>query len=219
MKVEIHRHTPETPWTYRDLDVRQREIAREVREGGAGCILLSEVAPVVTMGRRATVSELPLGEPYLREKGIDVLFTDRGGLATYHGPGQWVLFVVEKLERLTGDPRGVKDAVCRLLKTAEEVGRLYDESVVIRDGLETGVWTSKGKFAAVGVHVEEGILLHGLAVNGFKTAQSFVGLRPCGLDAPVDFLLDGRGRPAQDREVLFKELGDRLAETAKRSFS
>jgi lipoate-protein ligase B len=94
-----------------------------------------------------------------------------------------------------------------LLEVARKVGQLYEPQVEIRGGAEMGVWTPRGKFAAVGVHVEQGVLLHGLAVNGFRTSQSFVGIRPCGLDAPVDFLLKSPFEPEFSRlgQLLIQE--------------
>ena len=213
VRVELRRHLPNAGWSYRALDLRQREIAAEVRsQGSKGALLLSEVAPVITMGRRATAEEILLPPALLEKRGIDIFPTDRGGLATYHGPGQWVLFAVDTLESLTGDPRGVRALVEGLLAVALEVGRIYDSSAEIRSGAETGVWTRRGKFAAVGVHIDQRVALHGLSVNGFKTETSFLGLRPCGLDAPVDFLL-----PSSDEQEFLK-LGEALRKRALAQF-
>lgn len=208
--IEIRRHRPESPWTYERLDARQREIAAACRLGEPGALLLSEVAPVITRGRRTAKADLLLSKKALQAQGIDLLETDRGGLATYHGPGQWIAFVVDRLERLTGDSRGVRTAVERLLSIALEVGQLYDPTAEIREGAELGVWTHQGKFASVGVHVERGVLLHGLAINGFCTETSFQGLRPCGLDLPVGFLLkDSSG---------FASLGEAIVAEAQAHF-
>ncbi len=197
---------------YAELDRRQREIAQAVRGGAPGRLLLTEVLPVITRGRRApSTTPLLLPEPELAHLGIEVYPTDRGGFDTWHGPGQWVLFPVDRLEALSGDSRGVRKTVEALLDAALEVGRFYDPTAQIREGAETGVWTSRGKFAAVGVHVEQGVLLHGMAVNALRAATSFIGLRPCGLDAPVDYLLEGSGRPAAGPDA-FDLLGKRLAE-------
>jgi lipoyl(octanoyl) transferase len=200
--TEIRRHTPGEPWTYALLDRRQREVAERVRAGGEGALLLSEVAPVITMGRRTAATDLLFPEAFFTARGIELVRTDRGGLATYHGPGQWVLFIVERLDRLTGDSRGVRKAVDGLLEIARRVAARYRPDAEVRSGLETGVWSSRGKIAAVGVHIENRVLLHGLSLNGYKTEQSFVGLRPCGLDAPVDFLLEN--------EMGFEKLGQEL---------
>jgi lipoate-protein ligase B len=197
------------------LDQRQREISRDLLTGArdSGALLISEVEPVVTVGRRTPASDLLLDSPALRARGIALERVDRGGLATYHGPGQWVLFPVERLERLTGDPRGVRKAVDGLLEAALEVCLEYEPSAEIRLGAETGVWSSRGKLAAVGVHVEKGVLLHGLCVNGFRTTESFTGIRPCGLEPSVDFLLEKPG------ERPFATLGERLVSAVVRVFS
>lgn len=193
------------------LDARQREVALRVKQGGPGALLLSEVAPVITVGRRAAPTDLLLPKELLTRAGVEVLPTDRGGLATWHGPGQWVLFAVDSLERLTGDRRGVRKAVDGLLSVALEVGKTYDSSAEIRSGAEMGVWTKRGKFAALGVHIDQGVLLHGLSINGFKTQTSFMGLRPCGLDLPVDYLIEGRPE-------LFEEFGKKILEKAQSVF-
>jgi lipoyl(octanoyl) transferase len=210
--VEIHRHSTRSPWTYGDLDQRQREIAEAVRAGGQGVLLLSEVAPVITYGRRTPPGDLTLDSHILQRAGVSLQTVDRGGLATYHGTGQWILFAIDRLENLTGDRRGVRKAVESLLAIARDVGSVYRSPVEIRQGAEMGVWSTRGKFAAVGIHIEQGILLHGMAINGYKTPASFVGLRPCGLDAPVDFLLD---RPD---ELAFLKLRDQLIENAFKKF-
>ncbi len=202
--VEIRRHSPANPWTYGMMDLRQREIADRARGGGPGGLLISEVAPVITLGRRTGAGDVVLPESVLREKGVDLHTTDRGGMATYHGTGQWVVFAVDTLERLTGDRRGVRKAVEALLEVGLEVGLSYDSSSHIREGTEVGVWTDNGKFAACGVHIVDGVLLHGLAINAFKTPTSFLGIRPCGSDKPVEFLLK------DPTEKAFLEMASRI---------
>jgi lipoate-protein ligase B len=209
--IEIRRHSEASPWTYGLLDARQREVASQIKQGGPGALLLSEVAPVITVGRRAAPTDLLIPRELLARAGVEVLPTDRGGLATWHGPGQWVLFAVDSLERLTGDRRGVRKAVDGLLSVALEVGKSFDPTAEIRSGAEMGVWTKRGKFAALGVHIDQGVLLHGLSVNGFKTQTSFMGLRPCGLDLPVDYLIDGKPE-------LFEDLGKKILAQAQSVF-
>jgi lipoate-protein ligase B len=186
--IEIHRHSSNDPWTYEALDRRQREIARRVSEGGPGALILSEVSPVITVGRRTPENDLLLDDSTLKKAGIERVTTDRGGLATYHGPGQWVLFPVDRLDRLTGDSRGVRRAVDVLLQIALDVATQFGVKAEIRQEAELGVWSPRGKIAAVGIHIEGRILLHGMSLNVFRTPQSFVGLRPCGLEPAVDFL-------------------------------
>ena len=102
--IEIRRHLATDPWTYELLNLRQREIGKRVLEGAPGALLMSELAPVITSGRRTPKSDLLMTDVALERLGIAHIETDRGGFATYHGPGQWVLFPVDRLDRLTGDP-------------------------------------------------------------------------------------------------------------------
>lgn len=207
-RIEIYRHCKPRPWTYADLDKRQREVALEVNAGQAGALLFSEVSPVITVGRRTQATDIFVPRETLASQGVEVHPTDRGGFATYHGPGQWVVFPVEKLQVLTGDSRGIRRAVEGLLTAAALVAGRYRAGISVKSGAETGVWTPQGKVAAVGLHIENGIVHHGLALNCFKTVTSFVGLRPCGLDAPVNFLLD-QGDEAQFLNIR-KELETEL---------
>lgn len=222
--IEIRRHRADRPWRYSDLDRRQEAVRAELLRNPArpGSLLLSEVAPVITLGRRARPeAELTAPAEHYSDRGIEILPTGRGGLATYHGPGQWVLFVVDRLERLTGDPRGVRRAVEGLLRIALTTCRDREPRAELRDGPRTGVWGPRGKLASVGVQVEDGVLLHGLCVNGYATAESFYGLRPCGLDAaPLQYLLDasplGPRRPEPEPE--FTNLGEALLRAAAQEF-
>ncbi len=210
MKIEIHRNSESQPWTYSQLDLRQRELAQNISQGGEATLLLSELAPVITRGRRTPLTDLLPASPV---GNTEVLNIDRGGLATYHGPGQWVAFPIHRLEDSAGDSRGVHKIICKLLGAAAEVGRLYCEDVEIRSGAELGVWNAQGKFAAAGVHIENGILLHGIAINGFRTPQSFVGLRPCGLDLPVSYLLN------EANEDRFSQLGTQIIDALSRALA
>lgn len=218
--TQIRRHSAEGPWTYGLLDRAQRELQTRLiaePETTRGCVFISELAPVITLGRRECSQDLLLPEETLRAQGVELYPTDRGGRATYHGPGQWVVFVVERLERLTGDRRGVRRAVEGLLELGCELGRsVLGPAVHIQDGNSTGVWTSRGKLASVGVHIQQGVLLHGLAINGYRTPQSFLGLKPCGLDAQVDFLFDSTHGPAA--EGRFGELPAAILEGLRARF-
>lgn len=219
--IEIHRHSEKNPWTYHQLDLRQGEIRDEVLAGGAGRILFSEVAPVITLGRRRTEEDLlALSEEYAK-RGIQLLDVSRGGRATYHGPGQWVVFLVDSLEKLTGDRRGVRKLVDGLFAAILEVCRSRYPSAEVREGKEAGVWTMPGslgsKVAALGVQVERGVVLHGVSVNIYRTETSFYGLNPCGLQAPVGFL-EPADLTEEGRERAFLEWRERIEISLRKQF-
>jgi lipoate-protein ligase B len=159
-----------------------------------------------------------MDEEAYRERGIELLAVDRGGLATWHGPGQWVAFAVDRLDRLTGDSRGVRRAVEGLLDAAAGVARRYAPGVELRWGAETGLWLpGRGKLASVGVHVERGVLLHGLSLNVQRSPGSFLGLRACGLDAQPAFLAGDAGVGCSDGGgdgggTTFEKVGAELQE-------
>lgn len=207
--VETHRHTAVRPWTYADLERRQNEVREGVLRGEPGRLIFSEVAPVVTLGYRKTKEDLLLSPEEYARRGIELLDVSRGGRATYHGPGQWVIFPVDSLERLTGDRKGVRKIVDLLLGGILEVARSHFPHAEIREGKEAGVWTESGtrgaKLAAFGIRIVDGVVQHGVSINGFATLESFVGLRPCGLESSVAFLMKSGGN-----EKDFLALRERL---------
>jgi lipoyl(octanoyl) transferase len=164
-----------------------------VRQRGeiADVLLLLEHTPVYTRGRRSTPEELPMGVQWYEMQGIEVLDTDRGGLVTYHGPGQLVAYPIVSLEPYGDD---VHEYVRRLERVA--IAALADHGVEAQtiEGL-TGIWTSGGrpgagaepgeearKIGSIGVHVSRGVTSHGLAVNVNNDLQPFEWIVPCGIE-------------------------------------
>lgn len=197
MELRIFRSIAGQQITYREMDRLQRMRAHSIAtEGAPGFALLFECAPTVTLGRRLQDPELRKAhllwsqEEFARQ-GVAVQQIQRGGFATYHGPGQWVLFLVDRLDRLTGDRRGVRKAVTGLLDGTREFAQslLPHEEVMTCIGGELGVWSPRGKLAALGIEIEAGVLLHGMALNFYRAGEAFPGIRPCGLDTPPADLL------------------------------
>jgi lipoyl(octanoyl) transferase len=164
---------------YREaLALQARVRAARQAERVADTLLLLEHPAVYTRGRRSDPSELPMGEAWYRDRGIDVVDTDRGGRVTYHGPGQ-----------LVGYPIMAIDDVVAYLRTMERaiVAALADAGITARarpdDGPDfTGVWTGERKIASIGVHVARGVTTHGFAINVCNDLQPFSWVVPCGLD-------------------------------------
>jgi lipoyl(octanoyl) transferase len=161
------------------LALQERVRAARQEEELPDVLLTLEHPPVYTRGRRSRGDELPMGEDWYRAQGIDVVETDRGGLVTYHGPGQLVGYPIVRVDDVVGYVRSLEDALVRAL---------VDEGVVQarsrpREGHRfTGVWVEDRKIASIGVHLSHGVTTHGFAVNVENDLQPFSWIVPCGLD-------------------------------------
>jgi len=158
-----------------------QERLREARQAGElpDVLLTLEHPPVYTRGRRSRPGELPMGEEWYAAQGIDVVETDRGGLVTYHGPGQLVGYPIVRVDDVVGYVRTLESAVVRAL-VGEGVVQARSRP---REGHRyTGVWVEDRKIASIGVHLSRGVSTHGFAVNVENDLQPFSWIVPCGLD-------------------------------------
>lgn len=145
-------------------------------------LLLLEHPSVFTLGRRGRQTDILASADRLRELSIEVRETNRGGLVTYHGPGQLVGYPIADLRKLAGDaPTYVTGLEETLIRALAEQG-----VEAFRDPAARGVWTSGGKIAAIGVAISRGITMHGFAINLEPVLAHFELINPCGLgDRPV----------------------------------
>ena len=158
-----------------------QERLREARQAGElpDVLLTLEHPPVYTRGRRSRPGELPMGEEWYAAQGIDVVETDRGGLVTYHGPGQLVGYPIVRVDDVVGYVRTLESAVVRAL-VGEGVVQARSRP---REGHRyTGVWVEDRKIASIGVHLSRGVSTHGFAVNVENDLQPFSWIVPCGLE-------------------------------------
>jgi lipoyl(octanoyl) transferase len=174
---------------YKDAWEVQLRLAERRAEGAIPDVLmLLQHSPVYTRGRRAKAEELPMGEAWYEERGIEILDTDRGGLVTYHGPGQLVAYPIIDLAPLGADVHEYVRGLERVM-----IGSLAEHGVGAQtiEGL-TGVWTqgpppgpavlgAAKKIGSIGIHVSKGITTHGLAVNVDNDLQPFEWVVPCGI--------------------------------------
>ncbi len=142
-------------------------------------LLTLEHPPVYTRGRRSRPGELPMGEDWYLAQGIDVVETDRGGLVTYHGPGQLVGYPIVRVDDVVGYVRTLENALVRALADEGVVGARSRPDEGHR---YLGVWAGERKIASIGVHLSRGISTHGFAVNVENDLQPFSWIVPCGLD-------------------------------------
>ena len=156
----------------------QRQLRRLRRQALVpDLLLLTEHPATYTCGRGTRPEHLLADATTYARRGIGVYEVERGGSATYHGPGQLVGYPIVDLR-----PRG-RD-VHLYMRSLEQVviGTLGDYGIAAgaRPGL-TGVWCDGRKVAAIGIHVSQWITMHGFAINVSPNLDHFGGIVPCGL--------------------------------------
>jgi len=154
----------------------QEEIVGKKREDPSlgDELLLLEHEPVYTIGRTPDKSSL-LGAAHLPHA---VFAINRGGQATYHGPGQLMGYPIIDLRRCGQD-------LHRYLRWLEqlliELLAEYGIAASRRESL-TGVWVDQRKIASIGVGVRHWITMHGFALNVCGDLSPFQHIVPCGIN-------------------------------------
>jgi lipoate-protein ligase B len=185
--------------SYRDAHRRQQELVAQRLAGEIGdTLLLTEHDAVITLGRGTPEEE----REAIRSGPIECVEVERGGEATWHGPGQLVAYPILLLEPERRD-------LHRYLRDLEQVviDVLAEFAVAAgrRDGL-TGVWVGERKICSIGVAVRRWCTWHGLALNLVTDAQAWSGFRPCGMSPDVMIALDQIARPAPRRAAVEESL-------------
>jgi lipoyl(octanoyl) transferase len=199
---------------YREALSLQERI-REARQDGElpDVLLTLEHPPVYTRGRRSVAGELPFGEDWYLERGIDIVDTGRGGKVTYHGPGQLVGYPIVGVDDVVAYVRLLEDAL---------VTALADEGVAARSRPHeghrfTGVWVGDRKIASIGVHLSRGVSMHGFAVNVDNDLEPFSWIVPCGLDGvAMTSLVAETGRASAGTKCFRRRVQWRVAEALGR---
>ena len=191
----------------------QRELFLARLEGDVeDTLMLLEHPPTYTLGRRAAEQDLVYDRSQRVARGISLYEVDRGGRATYHGPGQLVGYPILAL--------GERYDVVAYLRRLEEVviATVADFGVeATRDPDHTGVWVGTNKIGAIGVKITRGITMHGFALNVATDLSMFEGIVPCGIqDRWVTSIEAESGRAPSIKEVA-TVAANHLAETFERS--
>ncbi len=131
----------------------------------------------MTVGRNAGGASLSAPEALLEERGIDLVATDRGGDATYHGPGQLVGYAIVDIKLLHNDiHRFLREIEEGIIRTIARWG-IRGERVAGR----TGVWVGGEKLASIGLKASHWVTMHGLALNVSGDLRGFDLIVPCGI--------------------------------------
>ncbi|GAB4435136.1 MAG: hypothetical protein Kow0031_16900 [Anaerolineae bacterium] len=178
------------------LRLMERLAAARRRDEVGDLLLLVEHPPVITLGQGGGMEDVVASPLTLRQQGISVEQTSRGGRATYHGPGQLVAYPILKLPA-----SGLHRYVYRLEETVIRLLAGYGLSAG-RLRQHPGVWLGDDKIAAVGVAVQDGVTTHGVALNIDPALAHFDHIVPCGLaDRGVTSMRRALGRPLDFERV------------------
>jgi lipoyl(octanoyl) transferase len=161
--------------TFADALALQEDIVAHKHEhrDRADEILLLEHEPVYTIGRTPDKSSL-LDAAHLPHP---VFAINRGGQATYHGPGQLIAYPIVDLRHCGQD---LHRYLRWLEQTLIDFLAVYEIAAMRREGL-TGVWVQQRKIASIGVGVRHWITMHGFALNVCGDLSPFAQIIPCGI--------------------------------------
>ena len=202
---------PHTRWLGRlayepALDLQEKSVAARAAGEIPDTLFLLEHDPVYTIGRRRDLSSLgraPLPHP--------VVEINRGGQATYHGPGQLVGYFIFDLRKLTPDLhlflRWVEEVLIALLAR-------YGLTAHRREGL-TGVWIENRKIASIGVGVRRWITMHGFGLNVGPDLSGFESITPCGIQGVTMTSLSRE----LNRDTPTEEVADQAAKVFRANYS
>ena len=159
--------------------------------------------PVFTQGVSGSAEHL------LAPGDIPVLQVDRGGQVTYHGPGQWVAYLLLDLKRRG---LGVRALVERIeLAVIDTLADFSIHATARRDA--PGVYVAGAKVASLGLRVRRGCSYHGLALNVAMDLEPFRRINPCGY---ADLAVTSMAELLGDRAPPMAEVADALLAALER---
>lgn len=157
------------------LQLRLRELRRENKIPNT--LLLTSHSPVFTLGKRNCDEDFLSTPEEIQKEKIQIFKTNRGGKITYHGPGQIVgYFIVDIRSLKVSIPTFVRQIEEILIRTISIIG-LKGE----RNSIYPGVWIGDRKIAAIGLHFDRGISMHGFALNLNPNMSHYRHIIPCGI--------------------------------------
>ena len=160
---------------YGEAFSRQRSLVDESISGFApDRLVFVEHPPVVTIGRSGGKEDLRVSKELLHSRGVSFFRTDRGGMATFHGPGQMIAYPIVKLKE-----KDLHLYLKRVLNAVATLLRSYGLVPEFKKG-EPGMWVNSSKIASVGIAVKKWVTYHGVALNVNTDLEAFDLIVPCG---------------------------------------
>lgn len=157
---------------------KQEQHRLAILENRAGEELwIVEHKPTLSLGRGEKGQNIYLPVEWIVSQGFEVTEVNRGGMVTYHGPGQLVAYPILHLQK---HHLGVRDYIHLLEQSMIDTLATYG-LVGLRKPGAPGIYIDNRKVGSVGIHVRKGVSIHGLALNVSPNLQHFSLIRPCGL--------------------------------------
>jgi lipoyl(octanoyl) transferase len=138
--------------------------------------ILLEHPPVITLGRGFHAENLLYSPEWLRNQGVAVQESGRGGDVTYHGPGQVVGYPILNLQSKPDLHLYLRNLEELMIRCVRDFGVTAER----KKGL-TGIWVADEKIGAIGVRVSRWVTSHGFALNVNNDLKYFDYIVPCGI--------------------------------------
>ncbi|MDP3788885.1 MAG: lipoyl(octanoyl) transferase LipB, partial [Candidatus Omnitrophota bacterium] len=150
------------------------------KKSGEGCdyLVLVEHPNVFTIGRKGSEDHILADRYFIKNEGLKILHTDRGGDITFHGIGQVVAYPIFDLRNHTKDVRVFIRQLERVITmTLKGYGIDTDGN-----SSHTGIWAEGSKIGFIGIGFSNWITYHGLSLNANVDLRYFSMIRPCGIE-------------------------------------
>lgn len=175
----------------RALEIQKTLVKERLDNSTPDTLLLVEHPHVVTLGKQTSPNDV-------LNNSIPVVKIDRGGSATYHGPGQLIGYIIMDLRS-----KGISVPV--LISKIHEIIILTLDELDIkakREKDDTGVWIGQKKIASIGLSVRNWITYHGFSLNVNTDLEKFNTIRPCGHDSQIMTSVSSIKRKEYSKEVI-----------------
>ena len=175
----------------RALQIQKTLVKERLDNSTPDTLLLVEHPHVVTLGKQTSPNDV-------LNNSIPIVKIDRGGSATYHGPGQLIGYIIMDLRS-----KGISVPV--LISKIHEIIILTLDELDIkakREKNDTGVWIGQKKIASIGLSVRNWITYHGFSLNVNTDLDRFNAIRPCGYDSQVMTSVNSIKRKEYSKEVI-----------------
>ena len=175
----------------RALDIQKTLVKERLDNSTSDTLLLLEHPHVVTLGKQTNPNDV-------LNNSIPIVKIDRGGSATYHGPGQLIGYIIMDLRS-----KGISVPI--LISKIHEIIILTLDELDIkakRKKNDTGVWIDQKKIASIGLSVRNWITYHGFSLNVNTDLERFNTIRPCGYDSQVMTSVNSIKRKEYSKEFI-----------------